>query len=140
MSGADFMEDDALLKAFEACELSSAAWVHKTHVRVAFIYCSCLELTEAIKCMREGIQALNAVLATSRSGTGYHETITQAFMKLIHAALQHDGCCENSEEFCTRHPALLDPTILQRYYSTDRLRSPDAKRIFLEPDLAGLEV
>jgi hypothetical protein len=70
-------------------------------------------------------------------GRGYHETITVAFMWLIHAACARQ-ICASSVDFCERHPELLKKDVLLRYYSRERLASAEAKVLFIEPDLKPL--
>ena len=130
--------DRQLLTAFENCTLPKAQWTHQAHVRVAFLYIRDHGLTRAIDHMRAGLQALSAARGVPDSaGRGYHETITLAFLHLIAAAHQ-TAPCTTSEQFCHRFPDLLKKSILQNYYSQEKITSPQAKTNFLEPDLAPL--
>lgn len=134
------MTDNELLAAFENGALPFAQWNHRAHVRVAFLYASRYPLAEATARMRTGVQAYNAAnhvpVAIDR---GYHETTTQAFMRLIHAAAcQHRGSID-FDLFCQHHPELLDRRVLLCYYSRDRIMDEQAKACFVEPDLAPLD-
>lgn len=134
------MSDDDFLKAFEDCSLPFTAWNHRAHVRVAFLYLSRLGLAEAIDRMRSGIQAYNAVHGVEDGPLmGYHETTTQAFMRLIHQTLRVRGPFQDSDEFCERNPELLDRRVLLRYYTRDRIMEPAAKVDFIEPDIAPFD-
>lgn len=134
------MSDDELLAAFEDTSLPLASWTHRAHVRVAFVYLSRFALEEAIQRMRAGIRAYNAAHGVGVGPTmGYHETTTQAFVRLIHAAIETRGPFENSHEFCEGNPELLDRRVLLCYYTRERILSPEAKSGFVEPDLAPLD-
>ena len=134
------MNDPEFLAAFESCTLPFDEWRHRAHVRVAFLYLSQFDLTEATDPMRSGIQAHNAAHGVEESlHSGYHETTTQAFMQLIHLAIQRRGPLRDSQHFCEQHPELLDRRVLLEYYTRERIMSPEAKRFFVAPDLAPLD-
>ena len=134
------MSDDDFLATFEDGSLPFTNWNHRAHVRVAFLYLSRFGLAEAIDRMRSGIKAYNAVHGVEDGPVmGYHETTTQAFMRLIHQALQERGPFQDSHEFCERNPELLDRRVLLCYYTRDRIMEPAAKVRFVEPDIAPLD-
>ncbi|MBS0260761.1 MAG: hypothetical protein JSS02_02295 [Planctomycetes bacterium] len=133
------MSDEALLTAFEECTLPMAAWTHRAHVRVAFLFASRFPAPESLDRIRTAIKTYNASRQIPESpDRGYHETITVVFMRLVHDAIRHTGPFVTSDVFCERHPELLEKSVLSRFYTKDRLRSPEAKRQFIEPDLAPL--
>jgi hypothetical protein len=130
--------DADLLAAFEAATLPRDQWTHREHVRIAFLYASRLELTQAIDRMRYGLLALNKAHGTPESLTrGYHETITVAFMRLIVAACQA-APYNSSGDFCSSRPELMAKDALLKHYSRDRLFSWEAKTSWVEPDLKPL--
>ena len=67
---------------------------------------------------------------------GYHETMTQAWVRLVHLALSEHGPAETADAFCDLHPRLQQKSLLDAYYSRERLITWQAKRGFVEPDLA----
>jgi 8-oxo-dGTP pyrophosphatase MutT (NUDIX family) len=134
------MSDDELLTAFEDCSLPKKQWSHRAHVRVAFMYVTRLGLGEAIDRMRSQIMAYNAAHGVEDGPqTGYHETTTQAFMRLIHQAIHQREPVQDSSEFCERSPELLDGRVLLCYYTRDRIMAPAARYGFVEPDIAPLD-
>ncbi len=138
--GINILSDDDFLTAFEDGSLPIGNWNHRAHVRVAFLYLSRFELDEAIDRMRSGIKAYNAAHGVEDGPlSGYHETTTLAFMRLIHRAVQERGPFQDSHEFCKRCPELLDRRALLCYYTRDRIMEPAAKTDFVEPDLAPLD-
>lgn len=133
------MTDAEFLTAFESCSLPFKQWNHRAHVRVAYLYASRLSLNDAIGKMRSGVKTYNAVNDVPEAiDRGYHETITQAFMRLIFAANQRTGPHQSADEFCDQHPELLDKRALLRFYSRERIMSWEAKGEFIEPDLCSL--
>jgi hypothetical protein len=106
---------------------------------MAFLYASQYAFDAALDRMRLSIKAYNASQQVPESlDRGYHETITVAFMRLVRNELMRKGPYADSEAFCDCHPDLLDKSLLLRFYSKQRLMTAEAKRGFVEPDLAEL--
>jgi hypothetical protein len=135
------MSDQELLVGFENCTLPSAQWNHQAHVRIAFLYASRHSFQGAIEKMRASLQRYNrAVQIPEALDRGFHETITQAFMRLVIAAVRNADQDMSSDVFCAANPDLLDRQVLRRYYSQERLRTWEAKQEFVAPDLSPLPV
>ena len=132
------MTDEEFLIAFETRTIE--ALPHRDHIKVAYLYLRRHSLDEAMLKVRAGLQALavawNAPVDDLEHG--YHETITQAWVRLVHLTLIEGGTAENADAFCNRHPKLLHKTHLHLFYSPERLKTWEAKRGFIEPDLAPL--
>lgn len=128
------MTDDEFLAAFEGCTLTRPEWTHEAHVRMAWAYLTRLPIADALKAARSGILRLNAAFGNS---TGYHETITVAFVRVIAHRLQAG---DDFPTFRGRNPDLLDRTLpaLLRHYTKDRLFSAEARAAFIDPDLEPL--
>ena len=74
--------------------------------------------------------------ATSLGQTGlYHETITVAYLLLIHERQERDGA-RSFDEFAAKHGDLLGwrPSVLDLYYRPETLDSDLARRTFVLPD------
>ena len=135
------MDDENFLSQFEAASLPRDAWHHREHVRTAYLYLTRYSFEEATERMRKGIKALNAAHGTPETpARGYHETMTQAWIRLVHLALREHGPARNANEFYERHPELSQPRLLHLFYSQELLSSPEAKAGFVPPDLAALPV
>jgi hypothetical protein len=131
--------DAELLEQFESCSLPREQWLHRTHVRVAYIYLSRHPFDAALEKMCSGIRRYNtATGVVDGPHAGYHETITQAWLRLIAATMRNHDRGGDSEEFCRLQPHLLQRTLLRVFYSRTRIMSPAAKRGFVEPDLTPL--
>jgi hypothetical protein len=112
---------------------------HADHVRVAFAYLAELPLAEAIARFSSALQHFAA--AQGKPGR-YHETMTWAYMLLIHERRSRDASGESWEAFAARNPDLLEPNraLLERYYSRSVLDSDLARKCFVLPDrVAGSE-
>ena len=133
------MNDQEFLAAFENTTLPMKEWTHRAHVRVAYLYASRHDLETAINTMRSKIKAYNQATDTPEAiDRGYHETMTVAFMRLIHASIFQSGPYESSGEFCAAHPELMTKLVLKTFYSSERIMTWEAKRNFVEPDLNQL--
>lgn len=122
------MTDTEFLRAFEDTTLEP--FHHRDHLRVTFLYLR--QFGEAETRQRLG----PAILRYAAAGNGaekYHETITQAWIHLVSAAL-----AEDFESMLAAHPHLLDKNLLNRYYSPELLQSSEARARWIEPDRAGL--
>ena len=101
-------------------------------------------LEEAIDRMRAGIKAYNAANDVPEgSKSGYNETTTQAFVRIIHATMvAYAGVfpTDGADSFCDTPPHLMSKFVLRLFYSPDRRMHPDAKTRFVPPDLAPLPV
>jgi len=147
------MTDDKFLSAFESCRLARKDWTHEAHVRMAWLYLTRAAGDGAVFArVRSGIQRLNAAFTRRQqilcralpakpkempTATGYHETITAAFVLLIASRVRPD---EDFAGFRDRNPDLFDNTLsaLLKHYSREVLFSAPAKAEFIEPDLAPL--
>jgi len=82
------MNDDEFLTAFEACTLDE--FHHRDHIKVAYLYLRRYPLDDAIAKVRAGLQALAAAWGAPVNDLekGYHETMTQAWVRLVHLTLR----------------------------------------------------
>src|SRR5262245_22078279 len=129
--------DEEFLAAFEGRTLTPAEWHHRDHLRVAWLYLERWPLDEAIARIGRGIRALNAHFAVPEAlDRGYHETLTQLWMRLLHGLREAVGREDSFEAFLDRHPYLLNRFLGRLYYSRERILTEKAKREFVEPDLA----
>ena len=129
-----------LVAAFENRTLPKAEWTHRAHLTMGFWYAWHLAPDSALDTVRKGILRLNeshGVVSTPTSG--YHETITRAYMRLIGAHIAEDS---GVGEWHDRANRLLERLgtrdLLLAYYTRDRLMSPVARAAWVEPDLREL--
>jgi len=130
------MNDEEFLAAFEACTLKE--FHHRDHIKIAYLYLRRDPLDEAITKVRAGLQAM-AIAWKAPVGElekGYHETMTQAWVRVVHGTLADCEPAESADIFCDRQPQLMQKTRLELFYSRERLMTWEAKRAWVEPDLA----
>ena len=106
---------------------------HADHVRVAFAYVSEFSLLEAIA---KFSAALKRFAAAQGKPNLYHETITWAYVLLIHDRVARSGKSQPWDEFAESNADLLvwRGGVLELYYSRATLDSDLARRTFLFPE------
>ncbi len=130
------MNDRELVAAVEGCTLGGADFHHADHVRLAWIY---LDEMPPIAALERFTATLKRFAAHHGAAGKYHETITWAYLLLIHERMRL-GEARDWEAFRTANADLLawKPSILERYYTPGTLASPAARATFVLPDrLAG---
>jgi hypothetical protein len=130
-------EIEALVRAFEGCTLPKAEWTHREHLTVALWYLRHQARGEATGRITEGIRRYNL---SHGNATGYHETITLAWIAVIARFLaEHDL----GQPLSSLVGALLekcgDKGYLLRFYSEDLLMSDEARRGWVPPHLRPIE-
>ena len=122
------MNDREFLNAFEGATLPELH--HRDHVRAAWCYLRELSLLEALERFSASLKRFAAAKAAPEL---YHETITWAFVFLINERLVAH---ETWDAFAGRNADLFAwrPSILDRLYRPDTIRSDRARRSFVLPD------
>ena len=123
------MHDREFVEAFEACTLPPECFPHRAHVRLAYLYLREGPLLATLTRYSEGIKRYAGSLGASAK---YHETITWAYLFLIHERMQRADYA-SFEDFATANEDLFGP-ILNHYYSRETLGSELARTTFLLPD------
>ena len=126
------MTDSEFLRAFEACAVANADFHHADHIRLAWIYLREHPLLEAIDRFSTSLKRF----AAHHGVPGlYHETITWAYLLLIHERMNGEP---SFDAFRAANPELFTwkPSVLSRYYTSETLASERARQVFVMPDLA----
>jgi hypothetical protein len=127
------------LENFESAAIPLAEFNHRAHLTVAYLYLRAHPLEEATRQMREGIHRFNAAHKVESTPTsGYHETLTVAWMRILAATMAGYGPEADAAAFFEAHPHLLSKVLLRLYYTRDRIMSAEARAGWVEPDLAPL--
>jgi len=131
-----------LVAAFLARTLPKPAWTHVAHLRVGLWHVRRLGEIGALSALRERIRAYNDAVGTANTeSSGYHETLTVFYVRLIADFLERAGAAADGadEEFEARLIADCGARELPlRYYSRERLFSVEARRGWVTPDLKPL--
>lgn len=135
------MDDQILLDQFESATFPLADWHHRAHIKVAYLYVSAYGFDEALIRMRNGIQVYNAAVGVQDGPTrGYHETMTQFWLRLVDFTIRQHGAADCADTFADQNPQLLEQKIVRLFYSRERFMSAEAKIRYLEPDLTAVPV
>ena len=139
-----FTDDDELRAIAEAMmdrSLPKPDWTHAAHVATSvWITARCPHLVPE-RDMPGLIRAYNEATGVPNDETrGYHATITLASLRATSAFLRGSPAGTKLHAACN---ALLESPLGRRewmlaYWSRDRLFSVEARREWVEPDLAGL--
>lgn len=127
------LNDEEFVRQFEACALPAECFHHRDHVKLAWLYLQRHSLLETVQKFSEGIKRFAAAHGKSDL---YHETITWAYVFLIHERRQRAGGEQSWEAFAAANPDLMNwqTSILKSLYREETLRSELARRIFIFPD------
>ena len=127
----------AVVRSFEDCSLPRPEWTHANHLVVALWYVLHHTPADAVTLMRDGIYRYANVHG---SRTGYHETITLAWVAVIERFLKMRGRDQPVSVLAARLLAECgDKEYLLRFYSRERLFSDEARVRWVAPDLAEIE-
>ena len=133
------IDDESFLAEFEACRWPLEQWHHREHIKVAYLYLRRYSFEAAANRIRERIKAHNAAHQIPEGpAMGYHETMTQAWLRLVHRTLREYGPAESADDFFDQQPQLSQKKVLRFFYSREVMMSARAKAEFVEPDLAPL--
>jgi hypothetical protein len=144
------MTDDELVTRFEALDLPPAAFGHREHVRLAYAMLADLgDFGEAAVRYRRALRAFAAHVGAAGK---YHETLTWAYLALVHERMfelyreravdpsRRDARISlDSNDLLARFPDLADHRsgALARYYDVRAIAaSPTARAVFVLPERA----
>jgi hypothetical protein len=135
-AAAALLGEEDFIARFEDCTLPNSSFHHRDHVRLVWLYLHRAPPLEALTRFVTGLKRF--AHANGHDGL-YHETITWAYLFLVHQRIALGPEGETWEEFAARHPDLLTwrPSILAAYYREDTLGSELARRVFVLPDRNG---
>jgi hypothetical protein len=134
-------EIDAFLAAFEAGRLPKERWTHGAHLLTGACYVHGLGQAAAIERMRACVKRYNEAVGGKNTETsGYHETITIAWIKLLDGLRREAGGVGRAEfaQLAVERFA-GDKEIFRRYYDFDLVGSVEARRSWVEPTLARFD-
>ena len=135
-------ELESLVACFHARTLPTSEWTHLAHLAVGTWQVHAEGPERGLATLRRGIQLLNQSHGTANTDTGgYHETITRAYVLLIEEFLRSCGAGDLAGHIQTLLASpLASRDALLTYYSKARLFSVEARREWVDPDLAPLSI
>ena len=128
------------IAAFEAGALPKELWTHGAHLLGGAWYVHLLGEEAALKHMRGCVQRYNVAVGGQNTATsGYHETVTIFWIKLLSTFLLNRQPMARSE-FVNLAVAHFEPQrdIYARYYDFDVIASAEARARWIPPNLAAI--
>lgn len=127
------MSDGEFIRNFEACTFPAEHFHHQEHVRVVWLYLLRYSVLETLERFSE---SLKRFAAANGKATLYHETISWAYVFLIHERMARAAGAQSWQEFIDTNSDLLDwkNSILKSYYEEGTLKSDLARQTFVLPD------
>jgi hypothetical protein len=122
--------DEDFLRALESGELPESDFGHAAHVRAAYLCLLPGDFAAALVRIRAAIRNYARRLGKAER---YHETMTVAYLALIHQHLCLRGDGGGWPGFARENPELLQPDLLLQFYPRALLQSELARRVFLLP-------
>ena len=133
----DADEIAALVSAFTDATLPRAAWTHAAHLTVALWYLLRHDAPEATNLIRAGILRYNAAHGIETTPTtGYHETLTLFWIRCVREHLAEHANDATLLALANGLVARYDKNTPLKYYTRERLFSPEARAGWVEPDIA----
>lgn len=130
------LSPEALLERFESERLDPADFHHRDHVALAW---ALLRRDEPLSAMATYINGLKRLTQNVGRPEAYHATITWALLLLIAERIRRRPAA-SWDEFERENSDLFrwQPSVLDRYYQPETLRSELARQVFLLPDRLAL--
>ncbi len=118
------MTDSEFLTAIENCRYPIADFHHVEHLRLGWLLLSKMDLAPASTCAARTLRRF-----TQHYGRAdrYHETITQAWMRLLSSHEEREFC-----EFLALHGHRVALALLHRHWRRETLRSDAARAAWVE--------
>jgi hypothetical protein len=134
------LDTDRIVREFIARTLPKSEWTHEAHLRVGLWHALRYPDAAALELLRGRISAYNeATGVANTTQSGYHETITRFYVHVIRVFVRSVNPVGPIDELAL---ALIeqwgDKNLPLRHYSPHRLFSAEARRAWVEPDLAPL--
>jgi hypothetical protein len=129
----------ATIENFESGAIPLAEFNHRAHLTVAYEYLRRYPLEEATRRMCGAVRAYGRARNVPQTPTsGYHQTLTIAWMRVLASVMAAYGPEANAESFLAAHPHLESKVLLRLWYTRERMMSAEARAGWVEPDLAPL--
>jgi hypothetical protein len=129
-------EIEGVVQRFEDCSYTPEEFVHARHLTVATVYFVRFERDEVKARMRAGLRKFIAY----HGKNGYHETITEFWMKQVERAL-HTPTEKGAGLLALVNEVVGsfgDKNAIYEYYSRQLLGTPEAKAAWVEPDIQSI--
>ncbi len=133
-------ELEAVVRGFESCATPPAEFTHAAHLVVALCYLrgSRLAIAQAAARMRDGLYRYLDHNGVDRQK--YNETITLFWLKRVRGFLDRADTTRTTTDLANEMLELCgNATLVNDYYSKERLFSEEARAAWVEPDLKPID-
>ena len=135
--GSRSVGDEEFAGSFENCEYPNGMFKHADHIRLAWLYVGRFGRVGAEERITHSIRRFAASLGHEEK---YHQTMTLAWLRLVHVACCASPELTDFETFIGSHLWLNDKKALNAFYSEELLLSERARLSWVEPDRHPLPV
>ena len=134
-------EIDDFIAGFEAGSLPKERWTHGAHLLTGACYVHALGEAAAIDRMRLCVSRYNEAVGGKNTETsGYHETITIAWIKVLAALLRQSAPIGRAPFAALAVERFAgNKNYLDRFYDFDLVNSVEARRTWVPPTLADFD-
>ena len=131
------LNDAEFENSFKNCELDPILFTHEAHLRLAWIHVTKYGEEKAIQNISEQLRRF-VVFAGAKDK--YNQTLTVAAIKSV-SHFVRSSSTHTFQEFITEFPRLKYnfKELMAVHYGVDIYHSPQAKAVFLEPDLVPFD-
>jgi hypothetical protein len=133
-----------IVNQFISCTLPKEQWTHRAHLIVCIFHLENYSVLESICLLRARIIAYNIASGGQNTTTsGYHETLTQFYVKIIDQFLKANETVSGSfSDKCKKilSSELAENNYAQKFYSKELLFSLTCRATWIEPDLRPLDL
>ncbi|WP_419804613.1 hypothetical protein [Terriglobus sp.] len=135
--GCAHLRDDDFLQAFHATEIRAADFRHGDHLRYTVLMLQRVPAGLVEETIAKNLRAFLRQVCGSEAL--FHATRTHAWVTVLHAHLRASPRASFAH-LLQQHAADLHGDVLSRFYSSDLLRSDEARRRTVKPDLDPLPI
>ncbi|HEV2282383.1 MAG TPA: hypothetical protein VGX75_08340 [bacterium] len=118
--------------SFERCEIPNAAFHHRDHLRLAWIY---VRQSDPDTAANRAARSIRRYARHHGVGRRYHETLSRAWVRIVALAMAETPEAAGFEDLLAAQPHLLDKKLPLKHYSAARLWSDPAREGWLGPDV-----
>lgn len=122
--------------SFEQCTFPPAAFDHRAHVRLAYVYLVEHDTEASHRLLRNAL--LNFLAHNQVPASKYHETMTRAWIMAVRHFMESPQSYASADDFIAHNPVLLDSKIMLSHYSAEVLFSEEARARFVQPDIEAI--
>jgi hypothetical protein len=128
-----------LVDRWSDCTLPGAEFTHAAHIAVGSYLVWNNTLADSFKLMKAGLYRFNEAVGTPNTDErGYHETLTRFWCTLLFFKIHrghYSSCLQAANAMLAAYEHDSRPE--RPYYSFDVLKSKEARRTWIAPDVKG---